>query len=166
MEKLEAIDILIRDLEYTIEAVENGAENNDIYQLEKRRLEASLLILGELDPKYSTIEGVKERLQEIREAEYPEEEEEPEPCESEKELFQIVSKKENDLELKGDEDNQILSKILKEDDLEESDENYFAFYGYAGRVFVVFEVDRPFWCFSEKWRKKALELVKKQEENG
>lgn len=198
MELKEALDELVLDLDYTLEEIEEHEEYADQeqgeYQLQayednKRRVEASLVVFGALDPTLKTIEGLKERCDKVKEERYGSSDagELPEPSEFEKELEKILTpwcKQEEtgndgyavELEL-SEEENVELAKINAEkggkrviidedpDEVPEaSDSDTFAFYTYRGRVQVVYNggADGDFCSYPIEFQEKAYEIIKKK----
>lgn len=201
MTQKEAIDELILEVDYLLDEIEQHEEFEDeeqgefqiqIYEENKRKIEAFQLIFGTLDPSLSTIEGLRERCDQVKEERYGSSEvgKLPEPSEFEKELVEILTpwyKKEvennggygTQLDLDTDE-NAILAKINMEkgekqvvvgdepDDVDEPcDSDTFAFYPYRGRICVVYNeyADGDFFSYPIEFQEKALEIIKKKLEN-
>lgn len=202
MTQKEAIDVLILEVDYLLDEIEQHEEFEDeeqgefqiqIYEENKKKIEAYLVILGALDPSLSTIEGLRERCDQVKEEKYGSSDagKLPEPSEFEKELAEILTpwyKEEvknnggygTQLDLDTDE-NAILAKIYMEkgekqvvigdepDDVDEPcDSDTFAFYPYRGRVQVVYNeyADGDFFDYPIEFQEKALEIIKKKLEEG
>lgn len=201
MTQKEAIDELILEVGYLLDEIEQHEEFEDeeqgefqiqIYEENKRKIEAFQLILGALDPSLSTVEGLRARCDQVKEERYGSSEvgKLPEPNEIEKELVEILTpwyKKEvesnggygTQLDLETDE-NAILAKINMEkgekqvvvgdspaDVDEPCDSDTFAFYPYRGRICVVYNeyADGDFYSYPIEFQEKALEIIKKKLEN-
>ena len=198
MTQKEAIDELILEVDYLLDEIEQHEEFEDeeqgefqvqIYEENKRKIEAFQLILGALDPSLSTVEGLRARCGQVKEEKYGSSDagKLPEPSEFEKELAEILTpwyKKEvennggygTQLDLETDE-NAILAKINMEkgekqvvigddpDDVDEPcDSDTFAFYPYRGRVQVIYNeyADGDFYSYPIEFQEKALEIIKKK----
>ena len=198
MTQKEAIDELILDVDYTLEEIENHEEFADeeqgeyqiqVYEDNKKKLEAYLVIFGALDPTLSTVEGLRARCDQVKEERYGSASagELPEPSEFEKQLYEILNpwcKKESEenggcaVEFTLDvEENAQLAKInmekgekqcLFDEDLDEaqepSDTDEFTFYTYRGRVQVIYNdyADGDFYSYPIEFQEKALEIIKKK----
>ena len=193
MTQKEAIETLLLGIKITFDEVEEHEEFADdeqgeyqiqTYEDNKRELEAYTVILGAIDPELGTLEGLKKRCLEFVESEYGSGAGElPEPNEIEKELYEILNPwyKETSMDFEPeDEENAILAKINMEkgekravvgddeDDVEDpSEDDYFAFYPYRGRIQVVYNdyADGDFCTYPIEFQKKALEIIKKKLEN-
>lgn len=202
MTQKEAIDELILDVDFILEEIEQHEEFEDeeqgemqiqIYESNKKKLEAYLVVFGALDPSLSTVEGLRARCDQVKEERYGSSDagELPEPSEFEKELAEILTpwyKKEvennggygTQLDLETDE-NAILAKINMEegrkhvvigdnpDDVDEPcDSDTFAFYPYRGRIQVVYNeyADGEFCDYPIEFQEKALEIIKKKLKNS
>lgn len=202
MTQKEAIDELILGVDYILDEIENHERFEEeeqeemqieIYEDNKKKLEAYLIVLGALDPSLSTVEGLRERCSQVNTEKYgdPDAGSLPEPSDEEAELVEILTpwyKKEvknnggygTQLDLETDE-NAILAKINMEkgekrvvigDDPADVDEpcdsDTFAFYPYRGRVQVVYNeyADGDFCSYPIEFQKKALEIIKKRLENS
>ena len=200
MTQKEAIDELIMDVVYYLDEIEQHEEFEDeeqdesqiqIYEENKRKVEAFQLVFGALDPSLSTIEGLQARCDQVREEKYGASDagKLPEPSEFEKELAKILTpwyKKEVKINGYGrfdleDDENEILAKINMEkggkhvvvgddpDDVDEASESdSFAFYPYRGRVQVIYNdySDGDFCDYPIEFQEKALEFIKKKLEEG
>lgn len=198
MTQKEALDELVLDLDYTLEEIEQHEEYADEeqgeYQLQayednKRKIEASLVVFGALDPTLKTIEGLKERCDKLKEERYGSATagELPEPSEFEKQLYEILNpwcKKESEenggcaVEFVLDvEENAQLAKINMEkgekqrlfdedtvEALEPADADEFTFYTYRGRVQVIYNdyADGDFYSYPIEFQEKAYEIIKKK----
>ena len=157
------------------------------YEDNKRKLEAYTVILGTLDPTLSTLEGLKERYEKVREEKFgPQEPDEPGEIEKEvaKVVKSILERDDADDELYlDDEENVALARIYIEEDgrkrviLDDSEEDTpepsvddtFSFYVFRGRVCVDYNdsADCDFDTFPKRFQEKVLEIVKKRfEEEG
>lgn len=191
MTQKEAIDELMLEIDYLLDEVdqhekfeddEQGEMQIEIYQDNKRKLEAFQVILGELDPELKTLEGLRERAQKVKEERYGSDDagELPEPSETETKLVEILGpwcknyEKETGYgaSFKLDpEENLELAKInaAEGNDPEDDDlgDDSFTFYTYRGRVQVVYNdyADGDFCDYSEAFQEKALEIIKKKLES-
>ena len=191
MTQKEAIDELMLEIDYLLDEVdqhekfeddEQGEMQIEIYQDNKRKLEAFQVILGELDPELKTLEGLRERAQKVKEERYGSDNagELPEPSETETKLVEILGpwcknyEKETGYgaSFKLDpEENLELAKInaAEGNDPEDDDlgDDSFTFYTYRGRVQVVYNdyADGDFCDYSEAFQEKALEIIKKKLES-
>lgn len=202
MTQKEAIDELILEVDYLLDEIEQHEEFEDeeqgefqiqIYEENKRKIEAFQLILGALDPTLSTVEGLRARCDQVKEEKYGSTSagELPEPSEFEKQLYEILNpwcKKESEengncaVEFTLDvEENAQLAKINMEkgekqclfdenpdEAPEPSDADEFTFYTYRGRVQVVYNdyADGDFYSYPIEFQEKALEIIKKKLEEG
>ena len=200
MTQKEAIDELMLEIDYLLDEIDQHEEFEDdeqgemqieIYQDNKKKLEAFRVILGALDPSLGTLEGLRERASKVKEERYGSADagELPEPSEIELKLVEILGpwcknyEKETGYgaEFKlTDEENLELAKINAEqgkkhividddpDDVPEaSEDDVFTFYTYRGRVQVVYNdyADGDFCDYSEAFQEKALEIIKKKLES-
>ncbi len=191
MTQKEAIDELMLEIDYLLDEVdqhekfeddEQGEMQIEIYQDNKRKLEAFQVILGELDPELKTLEGLRERASKVKEERYGSDDagELPEPSETETKLVEILGpwcknyEKETGYgaSFKLDpEENLELAKInaAEGNDPEDDDlgDDSFTFYTYRGRVQVVYNdyADGDFCDYSEAFQEKALEIIKKKLES-
>ena len=191
MTQKEAIDELMLEIDYLLDEVdqhekfeddEQGEMQIEIYQDNKRKLEAFQVILGELGPELKTLEGLRERASKVKEERYGSDDagELPEPSETETKLVEILGpwcknyEKETGYgaSFKLDpEENLELAKInaAEGNDPEDDDlgDDSFTFYTYRGRVQVVYNdyADGDFCDYSEAFQEKALEIIKKKLES-
>jgi len=200
MTQKEAIDELMLEIDYLLDEIDQHEEFEDdeqgemqieIYQDNKKKLEAFRVILGALDPSLGTLEGLRERASKVKEERYGSADagELPEPSEIELKLVEILGpwcknyEKETGYgaEFKlTDEENLELAKINAEqgkkhividddpDDVPEaSEDDVFTFYTYRGRVQVVYNdyADGDFCDYPEEFQEKALEIIKKKLES-
>ena len=98
MTQKEAIDEIIMHVGFIVEEIEEHEEFAEVetgeyqimsYENNKKELEAFIIVLGALDPSLSTVEGIKERYEEVKEAKYGPQEED-EPGEIEKQVVEIL----------------------------------------------------------------------------
>ena len=201
MTQKEAIDEVIMHVGFIVEEIEEHEEFAEVetgeyqimsYEDNKKELEAFIIVLGALDPSLSTVEGIKERYEAVKEAKYGPQEPD-EPGEIEKQVVEILGPwfeekmKENpgyapdDFAL-TDEENAELAKIYLEEggekrviygDEEEdtpapAETDNFAFSVYRGRASVIYNwyADCDFNTFPERFQEKALEFIKKHFEEG
>lgn len=173
MEIKEAINVLVLAVDPLIREIEGHEKWSDCeqgelqvayYETGKKRLEAYMTVLGEIDPSLSTLEGLKARISEVIGEIGSEDDDydEPEPSETEKALVSLMGPNHEDVDLGGG-NNKILSELSKKDP-QSTDGDIFTFYAFRGRVYVIVDgaVDTSFSEFSTEFQEKALELVKKQ----
>ena len=200
MTQKEAIDELMLEIDFLFDEIDQHEEFEDeeqgemqieVYENNKKKLEAFQVILGELDPELKTLEGLRERASKVKEERYGSADagELPEPSEIELKLVEILGpwckkvEKETGYgaEFKlTDEENLELAKInaaegkkhvVYDDDPEDipdaSEDDTFTFYTYRGRVQVVYNdyADGDFCDYPEEFQEKALEIIKKKLES-
>ena len=200
MTQKEAIDELMLEIDYLLDEIDQHEEFEDdeqgemqieVYKDNKKKLEAFQVILGALDPSLGTLEGLRERAEEVKIERYGSADagELPEPSETELKLVEILGpwckkvEKETGFgaEFKlTDEENLELAKINAEqgkkhvvidddpDDVPEaSEDDIFSFYTYRGRVQVIYNdyADGDFYSYPEEFQEKALEIIKKKLES-
>ena len=192
----EAIDELILDVDFILEEIEDHEEFEDseqeemqvqIYEDNKKKLEAYQVIFGAIDPSLSTVEGLRNRCEQVRMEKYGSSDagKLPDPSEEEVELADILSSTlfasdEDEFSLDDDE-NAILAKINVEkggkhvvvdddpsDVPEPCESDTFTFYVYRGRVQVIYNnyADGDFCEYPIEFQEKALEIIKKKLENS
>ena len=200
MTQKEAIDELMLEIDYLLDEIDQHEEFEDdeqgemqieIYQDNKRKLEAFQVILGDLDTELKTTEGLRERASKVKEERYGSDDagELPDPSETETKLVEILGpwcknyEKETgygaSFEL-APEENLELAKInaaegkkhvVYDDDPEDipdaSEDDTFTFYTHRGRVQVVYNdyADGDFCDYPEEFQEKALEIIKKKLES-
>lgn len=197
MTQKEAIDELIPEINFLLDEIEQHEEFEEeeqgeyqikIYEDNKKKLEAFQVVLGALDPSLKTVEGLRERFEQVMTERYGSADagKLPEPNETELKLVEILSpwckkvEKETGFaaEFKlTDEENSVLAKINVEqgkkrvvidddpDDVPEaSEEDMFTFYTYRGRVQVVYNdyADGDFCSYPEEFQEKAYEIIKER----
>ena len=195
MTQKEAIDELMLEIDYLLDEIDQHEEFEDeeqgemqieVYEDNKKKLEAFRVILGALDPSLGTLEGLRERASKVKEERYGSADagELPEPSETETKLVEILGpwcknyEKETGYgaEFKlTPEENLELAKInaaegkkhvVYDDDPEDipdaSEDDTFTFYTYRGRVQVVYNdyADGDFCDYPEEFQEKAYEIIK------
>jgi hypothetical protein len=195
MTQKEAIDELMLEIDYLLDEIDQHEEFEDdeqgemqieIYQDNKRKLEAFQVILGELDPELKTLEGLRERASKVKEERYGSVDagDLPEPSEIETKLVEILGPwcknyeketgygasfelaPEENLELAKINAEQGKKHIVYDDDPEDipdaSEDDTFTFYTYRGRVQVVYNdyADGDFCDYPEEFQEKAYEIIK------
>lgn len=191
MTQKEAIDELMLEIDYLLDEIDQHEEFEDdeqgemqieIYQDNKRKLEAFQVILGELDPELKTLEGLRGRASKVKEERYGSEcsGELPEPSETELKLVEILGPWCKNYEKEtgygasfklAPEENLELAKINSEATNDPGDDDLgddsFTFYTYRGRVQVVYNdyADGDFCDYPEAFQEKALEIIKKKLES-
>lgn len=178
-------ELITNDIRWAIEEIENHEdfeeEELEEWQIEeyesyKKKLEAFRIVLGKINPEFSTDEeGFIKKCKEVIREIYGEEEPNEEPSEIEVELYELLKGK-GDFRLPN-EDNLILAKINMEDgkkrvlidedpeDAEDpSEDDVFDFYSYRGKVFVGYNgyADGSFSSYPLRFQEKALELIKQR----
>jgi len=200
MTQKEAIDELMFEIDFLFDEIDQHEEFEDeeqgemqieVYEDNKKKLEAFRVILGALDPSLGTLDGLRERASKVKEDRYGSEcaGELPEPSETETKLVEILGpwcknyEKETGYgaEFKlTPEENLVLAKINAaegkkhvvyddnpEDIPDASEDDIFTFYTYRGRVQVVYNdyADGDFCDYPEEFQEKALEIIKKKLES-
>lgn len=178
-------ELITNDIRWAIEEIEDHEdfeeEELEEWQIEdyesyKKKLEAFRIVLGKINPEFSTDEeGFIKKCKEVIREIYGEEEPNEEPSEIEVELYELLKGK-GDFRLPN-EDNLILAKINMEDgkkrvlidedpeDAEDpSEDDVFDFYSYRGKVFVGYNgyADGSFSSYPLRFQEKALELIKQR----
>lgn len=200
MTQKEAIDEIIMHVGFVISEIKDHErfeedEQNEgqikIYEENKKEVEAYTVVLGSIDPKLSTMDGIYERYLQVNEERYGSSDAGalPEPNETELKLVEILSpwckKVEQETGFGAefqltDEENLELAKINADqgdkhvvidddpDDIPEaSEDDTFTFYTYRGRVQVIYNdyADGDFCSYPEAFQKKAYEIIKGKIEN-
>ena len=184
MTQKEAIDELILNAEFTIECIEryedehedlSGDNPRDLeeelawedYKENLREIQALCVVLGSIDPKLGTVDGIKSRLEEIDDFPICE------PSGIELDLHKHLCELEEEIELTDEENKELVEAYLrsgkkfvvgpeKTEGPKEGDT--FSFYQYRGRVCVIYNesVDMNFESFPIEFQEKALEIVIKR----